>query len=373
MYFAEMRKIWKLKTILFIVVISVLFFASFMYQWIKPFMRDEESIGSADSLHEKMNILSTWVSQYGNSVDETEFREIEDNYNYILRQAYSIIDENDYFKDNGINDYEDYLDYGQKVISGYDGYDYGVYSQMRNLILQNTGHHYIYFQEYENLIQQYKTSGDVRSSILPFEVFVYTNNYLVNLMTLCLICIFFVAAPVMVDDRENNVVDAQYSSKIGRKIYRIQYICMMISSVVVVSFVIIIAMMMWGMTGTYIFVKSDMASFLNTENFSVALTYGKYIVFFIIMTYFLTLGISGMIFYLSARSSNSISMMLKAIPILAVGYCLVLIFKNSFCESNLIYGLFSKKYCEIMAVVMVLMAGVFVNVGNYRFCVKKSK
>ncbi|MCM1261334.1 MAG: hypothetical protein NC313_01335 [Butyrivibrio sp.] len=377
MYFAEMRKIWRFKTILFIVAISVLFFASFMYQWIKPFMWDKESIGSADSLHEKMSILSTWISQYGNSIDEKEFKEIEDNYNNILSQAYSIIDadnepsgcresQNDCFKANGVNSYEDYLNYGQKAISGYDGYDYGVYSQMRNLILQNTGHSSIYFQEYENLIQQYKISGDIRSSILPFEVLAYTNNYLVNLMTLCLICVFFIAAPVMVGDRENNVVDAQHSSKIGKKIYRIQYICMMISSVIVVSLVIIIAMMMWKMTGAYIFAKSDMASFLNTENFAVALSYKKYIVFFIIMTYLLTLGIGSMIFYLSARSSNDISMMLKAIPALAVGYCLVLIFKNSFCESNLIYGLLGQRYCEIMAAAAVLMAGVFVNVGDYR-------
>lgn len=359
MFLAEMKKIWKSKTVLFIAAISVLFFYSFMYQWMKPFSWD------GDILNEKIEMLSTWIAQYGNAIDQTEFSEIENDYNIILYQARSIIDENVYFKENGVNNYEDYLDYEQKAVSSHAGYDYNVYSKMRHLISQNTGYSSIYLQEYENAIQQYRISGDVRNSILPFEVFVYTNNYLVNLMILCLICVFFVAAPVMVDDRENNVVDAQYSSKTGRKTYRIQYICMMLSSVLVVSSVIIVAMLSWRTTGTFIFAKSDLSSFLNTEHLVVSITYEKYIILFIIMIYLLALGMGGIIFYLSSHSSNIISMLLKSIPVLAAGLIIALLLKNAFCESSLLYHLLSGKYCEMIVVAVVLMVGILLNAGNY--------
>lgn len=365
MFLAEMKKIWEFKTVLFISVLSVLFFYSFMYQWMKPFSWDK------DILNEKMDILSTWIAQYGNAIDQTEFSEIENDYNDIFYQACSIIDENDYFKENGVNNYEDYLDYEQKAVSGYESYNYNVYSEMRRLISQNTGYSSIYFQEYENAIRQYRISGDVRNSILPFEVFMYTNNYLVNLMLLCLICVFFVAAPVMVNDRENNVVDAQYSSKTGKKTYRIQYACMMLSSVVVVSFVIIMAILAWKTTGTFMFANSDLSSFLNTENFVISVTYEKYIILFIIMIYLLALGIGSMVFYLSAHSSNIISMLLKSIPVLAVGLLIALLLRDTFCESSLLYRLLNRKYCEMVVAVMVLAIGTILNLSNYKILLKK--
>lgn len=372
MFLAEMKKIWKPQTVLFIVVLSVLFFYSFMYQWIKPFCWNKENLSwSGDSLNEKISILSAWIEQYGNAIDQAEFREIEKDYNNILYQACSIIDGNDYFKENGVNNYEDYLDYEQKAVNNYEGYDYSVYSEMRRLITQNTGQSSIYFQEYKNAIQQYRLSGNVRSSILPFEVFVYTNNYLVNLMILCLICVFFVATPVMVDDREHNVIDAQYSSKTGKRTYWIQYVCMMFSSAIVTSVVIIMAMLAWRATGTLLFAESDLTSFLNMENFVVSITYQKYIIFFIIRIYLLVLGIGGILFYLSAHSFNVISMMLKSIPVFAVGVLIALLLQDSFCESNLLYRLLCRKYCEMIAMAAVFVIGIFLNVGNYKVLRRK--
>lgn len=365
MFLAEMKKIWKPQTVLLIAAFSVLFFYSFMYQWMKPFSYD------GDSLNVQIDILSTWIARYGNTIERTEFDEIEDCYDGILYQARAVIVEEEYFKENGVYSYEDYLGYGQKAVNGYDGYDYGVYSDMRNLILQNTGLSSIYFQEYESAMQKYRISGDARSSILPPEVLAYTDNYMVNLAVLCLICVFFVSAPVMVNDRENGITDAQYSCKAGRKIYKLQYACTMLSSFTVVSLVIIIVMSAWKMTGTSVFVKSGLSSFLSTEKYVIPITYEKYIMLFIIMAYLLALGIGGIIFCLSANSSNTISMLLKAIPALTVGILTSLLFRNAFCESNMLYRLFGGKYCGMIAAAAVLGAGVLLNAGNYRVVCKR--
>ena len=365
MFTAEMKKIWTFRTVLVIIIFSVLFFFSFLYQWIKPFQWD------GDSLNVRLDVLSDWIARYGNTIDQAEFEEIEDGYNNVLYHAWSIIGENGYFEGNGVEDYGDYLDYEQKAINGYEGYDYSVYSKMRSLLEENTGYSRIWFQEYENVMQEYREYGEEKSSILPFEVFVYTGNYLMYLAIWCLVCVFFIAAPVMVNDRENNIVAAQYSSRSGKKTYRMQYVCTMFSAFIVVSFIMVIGMLAWGTTGVFLFVGSDMSSFLNTEILTVSITYGKYIMLFIIMAYLLALGISSILFFLSAHSPNMTSMLLKAIPALAGGVLIVLLLQNALCESNLIDRLTGRKYSEVIVAAVVLMTGLLLNLGSYKALHKK--
>ncbi len=139
MFTAEMKKIWTFRTVLAIIIFSILFFFSFLFQWIKPFQWE------GDSLNVRLDILSDWIARYGNNIDQAEFVEIEDGYNDILYQAWSTIDGNSYFSENGIQDYGDYLDYEQKAINGYEEYDYSVYSKMRSLLEENTGYSRIWF------------------------------------------------------------------------------------------------------------------------------------------------------------------------------------------------------------------------------------
>lgn len=360
-----MKKIWTFRTVLVIAIFSVLFFYSFLYQWIKPFQ------WQGDSLSVRLDILSDWIAQYGNTIDQAEFEEIEDGYNNILYQTWSVVGENGYFQENGVEDYGDYLDYEQKAINGYEGYNYSVYSKMRSLLAENTGYSRIWFQEYENVMQKYREYGEEKSSILPFEVFAYTGNYLMYLAIWCLVCVFFISVPVMVNDRENNIVAAQYSSRIGKKTYRMQYVCMMFSAFIVVSFITVIGMLAWGTTGAFLFAGSDMSSFLNTEAFVNSVTYGKYIMLFIIMVYLLALGVSGILFCLSAHSPNMTSMLLKAIPALAGGILIVLLMQNALCESNFIYCLTAKKYCEVIVAAVILIVGILLNLGSYKALNKK--
>jgi hypothetical protein len=360
MLFAELKKIWRPGIVLILLIVSVLFSFSFLYQWIKPFTWEN------DSFQVELEILSDLIDKYGNSIDNEEFARIEDDYQNILYQGTSVIEENTYFQEQGVQNYEDYLQYAQNAINGYDGYDYNVYSEMRHLIEQNTGYSSMYLQEYESIMQKYKSSGSENNSILPVEVMVYTNNYLVYLTMLCMICVFFVSAPVMVSDRMNNVVAAQYSSRRGKKIYRIQYFGMMLSSVLIVSMVVLIALSAWKTTGAMVFADSNLSSFLNTGNPVLNLTYGNYIGWFVIMMYALSLGISSIIFLLSAHSSNMIAMLLKTLPILVIGCIVAMLLQDAFFEENTLYHLLKIKYCEIYVVFMLFAAGLIINVGNIK-------
>lgn len=365
MLMAELKKIWRPGTVLFILILSVLLYFSFMHQWVKMFGYGD----GTDSFGVKMDILSDWIDKYGYSIDRTDFVEIEAVYRLHLTQADVVIAGNDYFRDNGVNDYEDFLDYKNHVAQ--EGYDVHTYREMVRLITENSGYSAIYFQEYKDLIQQYRTFSERGESILPYEVMIFTNNYLVFLAVWCLISVFFVSAPVMVNDRENYIVPAQYSSKKGKKVYRVQYVSMLISSFFAVSVCIFIGMAVWRTTGTFTFAGCDLASFLNTEIPVISITYKSYILLFLLLIYLIAIGMGSILFFLSAQSANIIVMLLKTIPALALGIIIALLLQDAFCESNVMYQLINIKCCEIIIGIMILVVGLSLNLYKYKVMQEK--
>ena len=254
----------------------------------------------------------------------------------------------------------------QKAINGDEGYDYDTYFQMRDLIIQETGKSPIYFETYETIMQQYETAGRNRTSVLPAEVVLYANNYFVYLIIWCLICTFLIAAPVMVNDRANHVIASQYSSKIGKKLYGTQYLCMVISAILIVSMIVCAALAVWRTTGTLQYRNSKIMSFLNTETSVVTLTYGQLLLYFVLITYLLTLGITNIVFYLSANSTNVINMLIKTIPVLIAGCLLALLMQGACCERNRIYRICHIPCCELIIACIVFVVSLCLDFENYR-------
>jgi len=50
---------------------------------------------------------------------------------------------------------------------------------------------------------------------------------------------------------------------------------------------------------------------------------------------------------------------------------IVLLLQNAFTESNLIYRLTGRKYCEVVVTAVILIVGIFLNIGSYKALHKK--
>ena len=105
---------------------------------------------------------------------------------------------------------------------------------------------------------------------------------------------------------------------------------------------------------------------LNMETSVVPLTYGRSLLYFIIITYLLTLEMTNIVFYLSANSTNAINMLIKTIPVLIAGCLVGLLMQGALCESNSIYNILHIPYCELIIALIIFGAGIFLNFGNYR-------
>ncbi|MCI6710725.1 MAG: hypothetical protein MR576_01845 [Firmicutes bacterium] len=365
MFYAEMKKIWRPVIVIITVMISILIFFSFMFGCIKPF----QAFNGTDSLGVKLEICSNLIDKYGNSIEPKEFAEAENDYSQLMSGANSVISENELFARNGIKNREDYIRYMQNAINGSDGYDYTAFSEMRDMIINETGLSPLYFEVYEDILQKYReayAAGDGRTGILPFEILVYSNNYFVYLIILCIICAFPAAALVMVNDRSSNVSACQYSGSKGRRIYMIQYICMNISAAIIVSVAAAAALYMWKTTGAFKYAGSAISSFLNEAVSVMPLTYGRLVVYFVLIAYILALAASGIVFFLSANSTSTVNMLTKAVPVIIAACIIGLLMQDAFCESNAIYSAVHIPYCELITVFIVFAVSVLLNIANYR-------
>lgn len=110
---------------------------------------------------------------------------------------------------------------------------------------------------------------------MPDEVIIYSTDFLRYLSLWCLIVVLMVAAPVMVNDVASNMNREQYCTRIGRKIYKIQYFCTMLSVLLVEAVVITFGMAVWETTNAFHFGKVGLASFMYPVKPTLHITYAE--------------------------------------------------------------------------------------------------
>ena len=96
------------------------------------------------------------------------------------------------------------------------------------------------------------------------------------------------------------------------------------------------------------------------------LTYGRLVVYFVLIAYILALAASGIVFFLSANSTSTVNMLTKAVPVIIAACIIGLLMQDAFCESNAIYSAVHIPYCELITVFIVFAVSVLLNIANYR-------
>lgn len=362
MILQEMKKIWTPMRVLLLILMSVLMYVAFL----SPILKRFEARDGLDSFQEKLRISREWVSKYGYSIEQEDFDEIHNVYEGIMAEIGSNMAQKQIFIACGVGTYEEFLVYENNAINGKEGFSYEKYKEMRGLLFEGTIYNGVYLQEYRNMIENYEVAAEGHNSILPIEVIIYATDFLIYVSLWCCVCVLLISAPVMVNDVANNMSREQYSSKIGRKIYIIQYLCTMFSVLVTEVIVFFAAMLMWKKTGTLIYSGAGLNSFMYSIDAVFNIRYADVFALFFAIVLLAGIGVGSITFCLSSRSSNVIAMLMKVIPlaVLAGGYILSL--KNMFFENNMIYGLIQLPGIEFVLAVVIALIGVGINAVNYK-------
>lgn len=363
MVLQEMKKIWTPMRVVIMILVSILMYTSFVSPIIQRFGMGGDGV---DAFQEKMRVSKEWISNYGDTIEAEEFSKIEAAFEEIIGEISINMSQKEIFNECGVESYEEFLIYETNAINGKKGFDYEKYKEMRESLFVNTTYNAVYLQEYKEMLKDFEKAGEGQTAVLPEEVIIYTTDFLIYLSLLCLIIALVVSAPVMVNDVANNVNREQYSSKIGRNIYKVQYRCMIFSVLVSEMIVIVAGMAIWSSTDTFVFSGAGLNSFMGIIEPSLNIRYADVFILFIVIALLLGIGVGSIAFCLSSRSNNAISMLMKVTPLAVVVGMYILGLGNAFYKNNVFYGLLHIPGIEAIVAGVIAVVGVVVNMVNYK-------
>lgn len=362
MILQELKKIWTPMRIVLLIVISILMYRSFLSPIVKRFEAGE----GMDAFQEKLCISREWMMEYGTTIEAEEFADVEKRYDEIIAEIEKSMVQKKAFVECDVKNYEEFLEYQTNALNGKEGFNYLKFKEMDETLFADTPYSSIYLQEYEKMMMDYEMASEGCYNVLPDEVIIYSTDFLRYLSLWCLIVVFMVAAPVMVNDVASNMNREQYCTRIGRKIYKIQYFCTMLSVLLVEVVVIAFGMAVWEKTNAFDFGKVGLASFMYPVKPTLHITYAEVFGLFVAIMGLLGIGAGSMAFCLSSCSNHVIAMLMKVTPLTVIAGTYLLSLENAFYESNLLYGFVHISGIEIIPAFIIFVTGILCNIVRYK-------
>ena len=370
MVWYELRKIWNSRILLVVALLCTLFYWLFMSFYIDFFPNGHPAI-------EEFEYSNELLDRYGPTLEEDEYVEfISANREKVIAEMERYIKSNPVFAKVGISSYEDY----ERVYKKQNPTEaetealwtlLGKESNFVRFKLQTIEWIENQYRDYPRYVSELMSEATNQkeidrlnailetkeyTNIMEWEVYENTVGYTVYLAILSILAVFVLVSPLIVTDRARNVHLLQYSSKHGRKILQKQLLAVLLSAFMLTTLLILIFGAIYSTNGTWVFWHSGMTSFLNGPIFLFDITYGQYIVLYIVLLYTLCLGTAAMAFLFSRFSRNLITLILKLMPMFAVLTVLCLyVFNDPFSMNNSLY-----KALGMIGIEPLVCGGVFI-------------
>lgn len=370
MVWYELRKIWNSRILLVVALLCTLFYWLFMSFYIDFFPNGHPAI-------EEFEYSNELLDRYGPTLEEDEYVEfISANREKVIAEMERYIKSNPVFAKVGISSYEDYerVDKKQNPTEAETEALWTLFGKESNFVrfkLQTIEWIENQYREYPRYVSELMSEATNQkeidrlnailetkeyTNIMEWEVYENTVRYTVYLAILSILAVFVLVSPLIVTDRARNVHLLQYSSKHGRKILQKQLLAVLLSAFMLTTLLILIFGAIYSTNGTWVFWHSGMTSFLNGPIFLFDITYGQYIVLYIVLLYTLCLGTAAMAFLFSRFSRNLITLILKLMPMFAVLTVLCLyVFNDPFSMNNSLY-----KALGMIGIEPLVCGGVFI-------------
>jgi hypothetical protein len=335
-----------------IAVLSALYYYMFIDFNIKHFP-------NGHPVTEEVNFSIQMIEQFGLSMEEDEFSDfILSTREKLITEAETYINDIPIFAEAKIYSYEDYEKIHEKsnqteletnALWALLGEECD-FVRFKLEALNNIENTYYNYPEYviNNLIpeatnekeldrlMEIKESEEYRN-IMSGWVYDNTVTYAIYLTILTILAVLVLISPLIVTDHTKNVHLLQYTTKLGRSIFKKQFIATMLSTLFLTTVFILIFGIIYSSNDTWIFWNSGLTSFLNLT-FLLDITYGQYIIIYIVVLYMLCLSAAALVFVLSRFSQNLITLIMKLIPLFAVfGAIIAGVLNGTFEPTNIIY------------------------------------
>jgi len=374
MVFHEMKKIWNPKILLVIALLCTLYYSIFLSFHIEHFP-------NGHPMTEDVGYSMELLQRYGLTLEEDEYAEfVQETRAKLIAEMEMHIQSNPVFAAAGIFSYEDYERLrGRDQLTEAENIAYWTllgeesgFARFKMQALEWIESHYHHYPQYtwpilmseaanqkeRDRLAAIMETGEYRN-IMNWHVYENTVAYSVNLAILSVLAVLTLVSPLIVTDRARNVHLLQYTAKQGRSILQKQLAAVLLSAFLLTTLLLVVFGAIYATNGTWVFWNSGLTSFLNSYTFWFEMTYGQYLVIYIVLLYVLCLGTAALAFVLSRLSRNLITLILKIIPVFGVLALLCgFVFVNPFSLENIIYRTTGIPGMEPFVCGLVFVAGV---------------
>ena len=334
----ELKKIFKPANIVIVTLITAIIWFLFMSFNIEYFPN-----GSDRYIYD---ISVDMLNKYGVSMDEEEFKDLKSYREERAKEATEYLLTKDIFVKSGVSTYDNLVNEIDKISDG-EVSKKELNDLYSKIMFEEDNYLFWELQELDYVIERYEDKGfwiglgglpespaqnlrheEIRASeqaYSPFNFRVLENYHslIFGITLLILICVPILIIPLFMNDNKNKVNYLQYSSKLGRKLFKKKIIASVIASFIIATIQLTILFVVYKQNNTYMFWDCSINSAISDMSSWYDITFGQYIILSVILTYIVSIITSIVTICVSSRTSTYISAIGIQIPILFIfGYWL---------------------------------------------------
>jgi len=346
-FMLELKKLWNWRVLLLILAMGVLTWFAFL----------ADALDSYESLktHGIYGAYQTKMFElYGDTLEPEELADfnIPGKKAAITAEANAIIAAEPVFAENGIQNIEEYQAFQNRDIQNMSDDEFEEYdktlSEMSSLLdggedgdldafysspgtrlqcLEALENHYIDYEDYlttylqndQRLIAVEAAARIIdmdNGNLINYRLCSDFSLYSAVTAVFALVAVILLIAPLLAVDRFRRINLLQYSSSIGRRIFRIQYLAAIISALVLTALIV---------AAFYLpFLLFDAGKYWGAHIMSLSfgtgiqlfnITFGQYVLTLAGMTIMLCVGAACFAFVVARLSSGFVTLMIKMVPI----------------------------------------------------------
>ncbi|MGG3797796.1 ABC transporter permease [Metabacillus fastidiosus] len=161
-------------------------------------------------------------------------------------------------------------------------------------------------------------------SYFPSLIFENYNELIKYTVFLIILSIAIMISTLFIKDRQNKLVYLQYSSKIGRNLFKKKLLAALIASFLLMTVQFTVFFILYSTNDTNIFFDMNVSSFYNGFTSWFDLTFGEYIILTVAAAYLLGLIFTVITAFLSSIVPNYLTIIGIQVPIMFVTFTYIL-------------------------------------------------
>lgn len=390
----ELEKIFTIKSVAILIIITGLMFLRFVVP----------HAGVSGNRELVKDTAAQMVKNYGNTMEEDEFLDFKEKYNKKVAKAEKIIKDNKEFADLGVINYEEFF-----KITRNNGEEKYQSQEIQDLSYKYTYHDEISIfrelWEIENILICYDytlfnnedpyhgssinenkstwvksvprmkeiiSSGDIKS-LLPYKVFEEYDAQIKSVTTIILVSIVLMISPIYLKDKITKLNYIQYSSKIGRSLFKKKIIASLLASILIITLQLLVFFIYYSKQGTSVFFGCNISGYYNTPVKSwYDLTFKNYIGVTILCVYAVDIIMSLISIYISSKVNTYISLLgIQVVNLFIFNNLLLKLLVNyvtsMYININRLWTVYLPKYTfEIVYLLLIIIVSTIMYIRNKR-------